>query len=188
VAFEFHYRFNDDGACDVICTRCFRNVGHAQGPEAMRRLTASHACERSEERPLAAASASRNKLSESLDGLAHQLRLAASPIHFLAIITVLLFYALPTLLEMHISHNPREWLACILVGDLGGCMGIYFILKRHRTAVMLYSVLTVVESSAYCLQIVSMQSLAWVMDVIPTLVLISQIAQLKLRADSSQAM
>ncbi len=89
----------------------------------------------------------------------------------LAIMAAILFlYTLPTALELIALQFTNVWVACILPGDLAGCICIATVFQRPRTAVMLYVLLTAIEGSLHLTNLVPASAFVWIVDLVPTIV------------------
>jgi hypothetical protein len=97
-----------------------------------------------------------------------------------AYVTIVFFaYALPTAVEFIATQHFNPWIASILPGDIVGCLCLAAIFKLRRTAVLLYLTLTVLEALFFQLDLVSAHALIWIVDLVPTLVLLRLAAHIR---------
>ena len=157
---DYYRRFSQDGACEVICTRCFLTVGQATELDAVRELEAHHVClEEAEE------SASRHETH-----WADRLKMA-----MILSLVVFLLYVGPTTIEFSASRTMNPWLSVILFGDFTGCAWLFAFFRFRKAAVLLYISLTALEALLYACHIVPASALSWIVDVVPTLAVVAVI-------------
>jgi hypothetical protein len=177
---NYYRRDNGDGTCEVICARCFLTLGTV-GPGAARELEALHLChavsphgltsdprlnpDRADKKNSASASFAARPFS--FDTPAH-----ATFIPFAYVSIIFFAYALPTAVEFVATQHFNGWVACILPGDVVGCFCLAAIFKLRRTAVLLYLTLSVLEGLLFQLHLVSAHALVWIVDLVPTMVLL----------------
>jgi hypothetical protein len=171
-AMQYYRRYCEDGSCRVICLNCYEMLGTGLDREAVDRLEAGHVCrewtraaEGSETRRIHLVDAARGKNRGRGQTRVHRMLL------LLAI--ALLFYAVPTTLELLASVHVNTWLAVILPGDVAGCAALIGLARMPRAGVLLYLVTTGFECILYLTHAMGGVTLAWVADLIPTLVLMS---------------
>jgi hypothetical protein len=180
----YHHRYQKDGNCEIICTRCFLTVGMARGLSAIKELETSHIC------------AARASLNRDLGNPANNVirmpgkplpdfsqKLAGLPLPLLLAALPLVLYALPTALEVALSTQIGPWLASIVMGDLAACIFIFAVFKMRRTAVILYLLLTLSKIVLFQAHLLTTNGLPWITDVIPVLVVIGIIATMKIRPE-----
>ena len=86
---------------------------------------------------------------------------------------LVVFYVVPTLIELKLASRAGPFIAYVLVGDSIGCVAIPTLMKiRWRNGLALYVALTTVETLLVESGIVPAQRLAWVTDLVPALVLV----------------
>jgi hypothetical protein len=174
---DYHRRYRQDGSCQVICTSCFATLGIAFNTLQARVIEEEHLCpvrihgETQAQLSLCRSSAKTGALAT--DDLIQRF-LAASPRHRmyqpLAVLSAVAFlYALPTAFELLASQYLTVWLACIVPGNLAGCICIGAIFKRPRMAVLLYFTLAVLESYLLLFHLLPNTAFVWLVDVVPTL-------------------
>ena len=108
-------------------------------------------------------------------------RVLQIPAGLLAVLTVLVGYALPTALELAARHALNPWLAVILPGDLIGCAMLAGLLRKPRTGVFLYLLLTAIEALTYMGGVMRGRQLVWFADLVPTLLVLFLLLRIKLR-------
>ena len=184
---NYYRRYQQDGTCMVICTRCFLTIGIARGQAAVKDLESRHVCSRAvqeaslEPRPAQTSSAVIVDQAGLVTNLARAAQAVArwNPL-ILAVILVLVLYALPTLLEYVAAQHWNPWLAVILPGDALGCAALIVFFKMRRTGPVLYLALTGIEGAFYLTHILSPPALLWIVDLIPTLIALSLVSSRRL--------
>lgn len=157
---DYYRRFSQDGACEVICTRCFLTVGQATELDAIRKLEDHHVCVEK-----ARASGSQGE-SRWADGLKMTMILC---------LVLFLLYIAPTAIEFSASKTINPWLSIILFGDFTGCAWLFAFFRLRKTAALLYVPLTALEALLYAYHIVPINALPWIVDIVPTLAVIAVI-------------
>lgn len=174
---NYYRRYDEDGNCEVICTRCFATVGVASGSNAARRMEALHVCRKKTDReesnviPINRDAGGSPEAAMSGGGFfpfSAKLKDLNAWVLFPAV--VLLLYALPTVLELAATKHFNPWFAVILPGDAVGCAFLITVFKRPRTGIILYLLLTICEAALYEFHLVPVGDLIWIVDVVPTLV------------------
>ena len=84
------------------------------------------------------------------------------------VLTLALLYGLPKIVQLQMLHHFNPWFACVLAGDLLGC-GFLFCLGLRRLAVIVYILVTLVESALLLTHAVSPRTLAWITDAVPAI-------------------
>jgi hypothetical protein len=174
---NYYHRYDQDGNCEVICTRCFATVGIADGLSAARKFEALHVCGKNKnqdtpkiipiDRAISSSSESIFTRVDHLFGAAGKLKALNTPILFMAV--VFLLYALPTVLELAATKHFNPWLAVILPGDVAGCACLITIFKMPRAGLALYLLLTICEAAFFGFHIVGAKDLIWIVDIVPTI-------------------
>ncbi len=154
---HFHHRYQADGSCETVCTRCFETVGRAEDITQLRRLEQQHVCPRT----LAAGSVGPGQRTGSRR---QWLSLAAA-----LLLTVLLSYAVPTLMELIDRSQQSAVLIGIFFGDAAGCLMLGLLLGCGRSALVLYAGAAVLKSLLYELGFITAGQLLWLADLAPTL-------------------
>lgn len=171
---NYYRRYQQDGSCMVICTRCFLTVGIAQGHAAVKDLESGHVCSRAAQEAspdyaaVPAAVAARDGLIVRLGQRARSVA-DWNPL-LLAVVLALALYALPTLFEYFAAQHVNPWLAVILPGDAVGCAALIVLFRARRTGLLLYLALTAIEGTLYLTHILSPVTLIWIVDLVPTLI------------------
>lgn len=176
---RFYRRYDPDGRCKIICMHCFQTLGTAWDRQSLEEMEAAHLCAFHTEG--APALASRRRMRDP--GAAAQLlqHLLQIPAGLLALLTVLVAYALPTALELVARHSLNAWLAVILPGDVIGCAVLAALLRKPRTGVLLYFLLTAIEGLSYMGGLARGRQLVWLADLIPMLLVLILLLRMKLR-------
>jgi hypothetical protein len=123
---------------------------------------------------------SSSSLNERLFGPSGKLKTLNISILFLSVVTLL--YAVPTIVELLIAQRLNPWLSVILPGDLIGCACLVAVFKMRRAGLVLYLFLTACEASLYAVHIVTANALLWIVDIVPTLVVVAIILRRRLAA------
>lgn len=178
---HYYYRFFPDGSCDIICTRCFLKIGKGQESGAARMQADQHICQVGRGAARVASAAVEQQTMERVSRRARGFEVLSLPVPYMVLLAVLLFYVLPTLLEIAVLQHASLWAFGILFGDLSGCIGIFVALKKKKLAVVLYLALTAVECWLYSAQILSAHSLVWLMDAVPTAIMAGAILRPRAR-------
>ncbi|MGA7523213.1 MAG: hypothetical protein WBW84_12205 [Acidobacteriaceae bacterium] len=179
-AIHFYRRYEPDGRCKVICMRCFQTLGMAWDRHSVEEMESGHVCAfTAVATPATAVRARTGKARMEAPLLRDALRMHA---WLVVLVTVLALYLLPTALEFGVSHALNPWLAVILPGDLAGCAVLVGLLRMPRTGVILYLLLTAVEGLSYTADGAVAHHLLWFADLVPTLLVLSQLLRMKLRS------
>lgn len=181
---HFYRRYDPDGRCKVICMHCFQTLGTAWDRHSLEEMESAHLCAYWME----GAPSPHVRVNRGLPSEAPMLRsLLHIPTGLLVLLTVMVGYALPTALEMAARHALNVWLAVILPGDLVGCAMLAGLLRKPRTALLLYLLLTAIEAICHAAGVARGRQLIWFADLIPTLLVLILVLRLKLRAQGLAA-
>lgn len=90
----------------------------------------------------------------------------------LLLLAVLFAYLLPTGIEFLAAHKLNPWLASVLFGDALGCILLSLQMRLTRTAIMIYIFATSTEAILFAGHFISVNSLAWITDALPTAVIL----------------
>jgi hypothetical protein len=161
---KFYHRYDEDGICEVICTRCFLTLGSARELIAIKDLEARHACGKNAR---SRQSASELYLITPPKELFEKAKVFNACAFFAAIILSL--YLFPTMVEIGAARIFNPWVAIILPGDAMGCLFLMTTLRMRWLGLCLYVLLTICESSLYGFRIIAPGILPWITDIIPTL-------------------
>lgn len=185
---DFYYRRTNDGKCEVVCTRCFHTIGSASGTDQVWALEKSHLCTLQRPKPISvyAASPNRDKQPYTPPESLPQAIAVSSEFHplrtaLLLLAVAMLLYALPTILEFVALRRYSPWIAVVLPGDLLGCICLVLLFRKIKTGVVLYSLLTSIEACLFAFHIAPANTMAWMVDVIPTLVVCGNIWHSQMR-------
>ncbi|MFZ0515451.1 MAG: hypothetical protein WBG23_15215 [Acidobacteriaceae bacterium] len=182
---EYFRRYDPNGSCVVICLRCFATVGTAGNVSAALTLENAHECTR---HPIAnqkqaspgivsRVAAWRRGLPSSFLKSAARLQMPYTPLFFLAVF--LLLYAFPTVVELAAVRYAVPAMGIILFGDLVGCVCLATILRSPYIAGALYVSLTFCELWLQSSGAVRSAVLPWILDLVPTLVVVGKIARMR---------
>lgn len=182
---EYFRRYDPDGSCVVICLRCFATIGTAGNMSAALTLENAHECTRhaiagQKQASLGIArrfAASRIDLSSSFLRAAARLQMPYTPLFFLAIFVLL--YAFPTVVEFAAVRWAVPAIGVVLFGDVVGCACLATILRSPFLAGALYVSLTFCELWLHSSGAVRRAVLPWILDLIPTLVVVGRIAWIR---------
>lgn len=167
---HFYRRYDADGRCKVICMHCFQTLGRAWDRTSVEAMESAHICEfQRQETPTDAARRLVRQVASATPLVQHLLRVPAG---LLALLVVLVAYALPTALELAARHELNPWLAVIVPGNVIGCALLAGLLRRPRTAAVLYMVLTMMEGLSYASGAARGRELLWFADLVPMLVVL----------------
>jgi hypothetical protein len=181
---DYYHRYNKDGSCESICTRCFATLGPAIDLAELKLMEAGHSCparlspgKPDVHLPVAESIEKSNYSQPRLDRLWYFLgRLETTQTILLCFSIILCFYLLPTVIEFEMMKHVGVWVACILFGDTAGCIFLSLGLGLRKTGALLYTLLTVCEAWLYVARIVPPHMLAWIVDLGPTLTIMGLIA------------
>ena len=174
---QFYHRYHEDGSCKVICMDCYTTLGTGWDRDAVAGMEAGHVCG---EWKRAVASRARDERGEQQSDPRKAKREAAGSVWrrmlarqhpaILVLFIAVLLYAVPTALEILARSHMNTWVAVILPGDLAGCVVLGAIEKMPRTAIALYLLLTGCECYWHVAHVMRGVTIAWIADLIPTLV------------------
>lgn len=179
---NFYRRYDKGGSCEIICTSCFRTLGVASGLAAVRKLEARHVCVK---KPVLQEIGNVVPIRSSHDGqpssilnwLEHrftfQENLGALNQSLAFFVVILLLYALPTIVEFAAARRLNPWLAIILPGDVMGCAWLIVVFRMPWAGLLLYLFLTACEGCLYTFHLVPVNTLPWIVDLVPTLVVVA---------------
>lgn len=174
---NYYRRYQQDGSCIVICTRCFLTVGIVHGQSAVRDLEAGHVCANLSKAPPAEnqpEASSESRIQPASAGFAGSLDFLRAVTRSNALLVfaglAIVLYFLPTALESLAAHYANPWLSIILPGDALGCGALVAVFKFPRTGFLLYPLLTGLEGSLYVSRYITPAALLWIADLVPTLV------------------
>jgi hypothetical protein len=182
---EYFRRYDPDASCVVICLRCFATVGIAENVPAALTIENAHECTRhsiadqKQASPgiLSRVAASCADLSSRFLRYAARLKMPYTALFFLAIFVLL--YAFPTAVELVAVRYAVPAMGIILFGDLVGCACLATILRSPFVAGALYVSLTFCELWLHSSGAVRSTLLPWILDLVPTLVVVGKIAWIR---------
>lgn len=179
-AIHFYRRYDSDGRCKVICMQCFQTLGMAWDRQSLEEMESGHACAFWREgAPDAVPRELKKPGRTEVRLLRGALRMDAWA---LIPLMVLALYAVPTALELAARQMLNPWLAVILPGDLIGCAVLAGLLRRPRTGLLLYFLLTLVEGVFYLGGAARPHELAWFADLVPTVLVVTLMLRMKVRS------
>lgn len=174
-AMQFYRRFYEDGSCRVICLYCYEMLGTGLNRDAVKRLEAAHVCGEWTRAGAEPEEASRIHLVRRERARSRVRRLLVLPA------IACLLYGVPTALELVARLHVNTWLAVILPGDVVGCAALAGPAKMPRTGVLLYMGMTALECGLHVTHAMRGMTMAWVADLVPTLVVMKVALQRGLR-------
>jgi hypothetical protein len=182
---EYFRRYDPDGSCVVICLRCFATVGIAGNVSAALTIENAHECRRhpiADQKQASPGILSRiaalpADLSSSFLRSVARLQMPYTPLFFLAIFALL--YAFPTAVELVAVRYAMPAVGIVLFGDLVGCACLATILRSPFIAGALYVSLTFCELWLHSSGAVRREFLPWILDLVPTLVVVGKIAWMR---------
>lgn len=181
---NYYHRYKESGVCEVVCTRCFLTLGNANGLIAIREIESHHICPiQSPKAPAVDAPVEEQAASFPIPirhPFAFIRAMPTSRMLLIFFLTVLLLYGLPTVIELLAARHFNPWLAIILPGDLVGCACLAILFRMHRAGSYLYLMLTLGESALYASRTLTADSLLWIVDFVPTLVVAGVILRSRL--------
>lgn len=188
---NYYRRYQQDGTCMVICTRCFLTVGIARGQSAVRDLESGHVCSRAvqEASPQPPPATTPSAVDAHQGGLVSNFLQSLhnrNPLLLTAVLALTL-YGLPTLLEYVAARHLSPWVAVILPGDALGCAALVILFNMRRTSLVLYLALTAIESALYVTRVFSPVALVWIVDLVPTLIALSLLSSRRLVTRAQRA-
>lgn len=173
---HFYHSYGEDGRCKVICMYCYATLGTGRGREAIAKIEAAHDCGEW------VSASQRNSSGVTTEAVPRARDLSALPflervlmrVHPAILLPALaiLLYLIPTTLEIAARSHVNTWLAIILPGDAVGCAVLIVVARMPRIGVLLYCVLTACESYWHVTHVMRGMLMAWVVDLIPTVVVI----------------
>lgn len=173
---DFVHRFNEDGSCETICTRCFTTAGRARDLKRIQWLERVHDCRTHPPPDLHSGLPNQGQKQSELAGNHRKEqrwripgRLESTRILLFLFSLVLCSYLLPSVIELQMIKRVGVWLSCIVFGDLVGCSLLSFVLGLRKTGAGLYLCLTGSEIWLYVTGVVAKPLLPWLVDVVPTL-------------------
>jgi hypothetical protein len=179
---NFYYRSLPDGRREVVCTRCFLTLGAARDMEDVRRIEGSHQCAATRMpalRPVspgALRSHSGRRFAATLETVERVAHGYSGPQMLRNIVLLmaasLVLYVLPKVLELTAMRHWNPLLSMILPGDLAGCAFLVVVFGKVKEGISLYCLLTVMEAWVYWAQISPLNVLSWIIDLVPTLVVL----------------
>jgi hypothetical protein len=92
------------------------------------------------------------------------------------LITGSILYIAPSFLELALLHHRGTIWTCVLLGDLVGCVAI-FSFGYRKTALVLYLAATGAEAAAVAFFNMKSDSIVWLTNIIPAIVLASVATQ-----------
>jgi len=102
------------------------------------------------------------------------------------LVVMLMLYVLPTLTELAIFHRVSPWMSVIVFGDLTGCVCLG-LLRMPATGLVLYLALGACEACLYAGGLIPANTLVWLVDVIPMLVVAGRLVYLRSTARTTEA-
>ena len=188
---DCYFRFRPDKSCEVICTDCFLTVAVGHDQVRVREAAASHICRSTSKKQNVIAFTQKGQRSQPRSDSANtflgNFDQAVLPLTFVLFAVFMVFYAIPTVIEFAALRYLSFWLVGILIGDFAGCAGIFLLLKKRITAVVLYLGLTAVECYLYSSHLLSANTLLWTMDIVPTIFIAGAALHRRLGASSLRA-
>ena len=175
---RFYHRYYEDGSCKVICMDCYETVGTGQDRQAAVRMEAGHVCRGRLRAADGAGGATDEGLQASrlaeMQSMGFPERMLAR-VHpaLLLLLTVIVLYAIPTVLEILARTQVNTWVAVILPGNAIGCAVLITIMRLPRTGLVLYLVLAGCECWLHLTHTMRGVTMAWVVDLVPTIVVLS---------------
>jgi len=166
---QFYRRYHENGSCRVICLNCYEMLGTGVNREAVTRLEAGHVC-REWTRAEEDGGSGIHLVEETRGEKAGRGERSVHPV-LVVLGIALVFYAAPTALELLARLHTNTWVAVILPGDVAGCAALIGLARMPRTGVLLYLAMTAFECILYVTHAMQGVTVAWVADLIPTLVL-----------------
>jgi hypothetical protein len=186
---DFVHRFNEDGSCETICTRCFATAGRARNPNRIQWLEQVHICPTQPPPDSDFVLPNQRQEQSGLSGNDRKERrwripgkLESTRILLFLFSLVLCSYLLPSIIELQMMKRVGVWISCIVFGDLVGCSLLSLVLGLKKTGAGLYVCLTGFEIWLYVTGVVAKQLLPWVVDLVPTLAIAGLILFFAFRA------
>jgi hypothetical protein len=176
---DYYHRLRKDGSYETICTRCFSTVGRAPELAELKQIEEAHSCS-AQSNGLKIESSSGNQAREPAEfprpvDRVWRLQGKADVANTLLLLfsIVVCFYVLPTVIEFEMMKYVGVWGSCIVFGDLLGCSFLSMALGLRKTGVLLYGFLAGCEGWLYAVRIVRPELLLWLVDLVPTLAILS---------------
>ena len=168
---DFYYRFLPNGRCEIVCTRCFMTVGTASNAGDIQHVEMSHVCLAK----TAPRSPDREPDSPAKPPAVLTPGKHSAPTRFwrnilIFICAALFLYLLPKLLEFVALRHLNPLLSLVVPGDLVGCACLAIFLRRRKAGIALYCLLTAIEACFCLFHLTSVNTLSWITDLVPTLV------------------
>ena len=82
---------------------------------------------------------------------------------------LLLLYLVPTLVERILLIHFGPWLACVVFGDLIGCVVLFTLFRVRSLAVILYAACGLMDAFLIKRHLVSLDVMTWITDLAPAL-------------------
>ena len=82
---------------------------------------------------------------------------------------LVLLYLLPTLVERILLIHFGPWLACVVFGDLIGCVVLFTLFQMRALAVILYAACGLTDAFLIKRHLVSLSVITWITDLAPAL-------------------
>ncbi len=183
---DYYHRYDANGSCETICTRCFSALGRTKNSAEAKLIEAAHICARKSgpEIPQPPDEGGRSPKTIAYPPATSRPRYFFGKTGFLDKAQILLLilsmfvclYLLPSVIELEMMKRISAWFSCILFGDIVGCSFLSLVLEMRMTGVLLYGVVTGAECWLYAVRLVPIHLLPWVADSVPTLLAASLIA------------
>jgi hypothetical protein len=109
---NYHYRYDHEGNCEIVCTRCFMTIGQARGLASVRGIEAQHQCPSVIEK---------KQGSSTVDCFSHA-SLSTTP--FLQIKHLFQFLMNAKRLNLPLVRTTAHGIAAAL-GKIGGFVGVF---------------------------------------------------------------
>ncbi len=173
---NFYYRSLPEGRCEIVCTRCFLTVGMGHNADDIRRIENSHTClAKGAPRPVRCSPSLGEPDSNAAPGavLVTRSNFETGRFRRLALLLIgsaLLLYVLPTVLEFVALRRSSHWFSVIVLGDLAGCACLAIFFRRFKAGMLLYCLLTGIEACLCLFHLAQVETLSWMTDLVPTLV------------------
>jgi len=174
---RFYHRYYEDGSCRVICMDCYESLGTGRDRLAVTRMESEHVCSGGLH-PIAGAVRVRDKLAVTPSpgppaSSSSETILMRLPLGLLLPLTAIVLYVIPTLLEIMARTQVNTWAAVILPGNALGCAVLITLLRMPRTGLILYLGLAGCECWLHVTHTMRGMTMAWIVDLVPTLVVLS---------------
>jgi hypothetical protein len=167
---KYFRRYNPDGSCRIICLRCFATIATAKdSPEALD-FEHQHVCARQHRSAPQQKSTGNFRViktflpAKSSSVLNFVARLPRPDVALLLMLTLLLLYGFPTIIEVAALQLRIPTIAVILFGDLVACAFLSTILRMRNTGVSLYLALSLCEIGFHSTGTLPCPFLPWILD------------------------